>query len=62
MVKLKLQFQSILTRNILMVSKRYESTEIGCRTWLHVLSGTHWSLLTIKDDGNQDPVASAEAR
>ena len=26
-----------------MLSKRYESTEIDRRTWLHVPSGTHWS-------------------
>ena len=26
-----------------MLSKRYESTEINRRTWLHVPSGTHWS-------------------
>ena len=23
--------------------KRYESTEVDHRTWLHVPSGTHWS-------------------
>ena len=41
----KLQFQSmpILTRKILMLSKRYESTEVDRRTWLHVPSGTPWS-------------------
>ena len=27
----------------LMLSKRYESTEVDRRTWLHVPSGTHWS-------------------
>ena len=32
-----------LTRKILMPSKRYESTEVDRRTWLHVPSGTHWS-------------------
>ena len=32
-----------LTRQILMLSKRYESTEVDRRTWLHVPSGTHWS-------------------
>ena len=37
----KLQFQSILIRKILMLSKRYESTEVDRRTWLHVPSGTH---------------------
>ena len=26
-----------------MLPKRYESTEVDRRTWLHVLSGTHWS-------------------
>ena len=26
-----------------MLSKRYESTEVDRRTWLHVPSGTHWS-------------------
>ena len=25
-----------------MLSKRYESTEVDRRTWLHVPSGTHW--------------------
>ena len=39
----ELQFQSILTRRILMLSKRYESTKVDRRTWLHVPSGTHWS-------------------
>ena len=39
----KLQLQSILIRIILMLSKRYESTEVDRRTWLHVPSGTHWS-------------------
>ena len=39
----KLQFQSILTRKILMLSKRYESTEVDRRTWLYLPSGTHWS-------------------
>ena len=27
-----------------MLSKRYESTEVDRRTWLHVPSGTHWSI------------------
>ena len=36
-------FQLILPREILMLSKRYESTEVDRRTWLHVPSGTHWS-------------------
>ena len=35
----KVQFQSILTRKILMLSKRYESTEVDRRTWLHVPRG-----------------------
>ena len=26
-----------------MLSKRYESTEVDHRTWLHVPPGTHWS-------------------
>ena len=26
-----------------MLFKRYESTEVDRRTWLHVSSGTHWS-------------------
>ena len=26
-----------------MLSKRYESTEVDRRTWLHVQSGAHWS-------------------
>ena len=26
-----------------MLSKRFESTEVDRRTWLHVPSGTHWS-------------------
>ena len=36
-------FNQFLTREILMLSKRYESTEVDRRTWLHVPSGTHWS-------------------
>ena len=39
----KLQFQSILTRKILMLSKHFESTEVDRRTWLDVPSGTPWS-------------------
>ena len=31
------------TRKILMPSKRYESTGVDRRTWLHVPSGTPWS-------------------
>ena len=31
------------TRKILMLSKPYESTEVDCKTWLHVPSGPHWS-------------------
>ena len=26
-----------------MLSKRYTSTEVDCRTWLHVPTGTPWS-------------------
>ena len=26
-----------------MLSKRYESTAVDRRTWLHAPSGTHWS-------------------
>ena len=26
-----------------MLSKRYKSTEVDCRTWLHVPSETPWS-------------------
>ena len=26
-----------------MLSKRYKSTEVDCRTWIHVPSGTPWS-------------------
>ena len=40
---IKLQFLFILARKILMLSKRYNSTEVDCRTWLHVPSGTPWS-------------------
>ena len=36
-------FNQFQTRKILMLSKRYESTEVDRRTWLHVPSGTHWS-------------------
>ena len=28
---------------MLTLSKRYKSTEVDRRTWLHVPSGTHWS-------------------
>ena len=27
-----------------MFLKRYESTKMDCITWLHVPSGTHWSI------------------
>ena len=33
-----------------MLSKRYESTEVDRRTWLHVPSGTLWSTIS---DTNQ---------
>ena len=36
-------FNKFSGRTILMLSKRYESTEVDRRTWLHVPSGTHWS-------------------
>ena len=36
-------FNKFLTPKIMMLSKRYESTEVDRRTWLHVPSGTHWS-------------------
>ena len=36
-------FNQFKTRKILMLSKRYESTKVDSRTWLHVPSGTHWS-------------------
>ena len=38
----KVQLKSIRTQRILILSKRYESTEVDRRTWLHVPSGTHW--------------------
>ena len=34
-------FNQFWTRKILMLSKRYKSTEVDRRTWLHVPSGTH---------------------
>ena len=37
------QFLSISSQKILMLSKRYKSTEVDRRTWLHVPSGTPWS-------------------
>ena len=39
----KLQFQSILTRKILMLSNATNQAEVDRWTWLHVPSGTHWS-------------------
>ena len=39
----KLQFQGILNTKNLKLWKRYESTEVDRRTWLHVPSGTPWS-------------------
>ena len=36
-------FNQFETRKFLMLSKRYESTEVNRRTLLHVPSGTHWS-------------------
>ena len=38
-------FSQILTRKIWMLSKRYESTEVDRRTWLHVPSGTLFSTI-----------------
>ena len=38
-----LKFQRILNTENLMLSKRYKSTEVDRRTWLHVSSGTPWS-------------------
>ena len=39
----KLQFQSILTRKILMLSITTNQPKSTRRTWLHVPSGTPWS-------------------
>ena len=39
----KLQVKLILIQKSLMLSQRYESTEVNHRTWLHVSSGTHCS-------------------
>ena len=36
-------FNQILTQKMWMLSKRYESTEVDRRTWLHMPSGTLWS-------------------
>ena len=36
-------FNQFKTRKILMFSKRYKSSQVDCRTWLHVPSGTPWS-------------------
>ena len=36
-------FNEFLNTEKLMLSKRYESTEVDRRTWLHVPSGTLWS-------------------
>ena len=36
-------FNQFQTRKIVILSKRYESTEVDRRTWLHVPSGTPWS-------------------
>ena len=40
-----------------MLSKRYDSTEVDRRTWLHVLSGTPWSTL---QDTHQEVVTKKE--
>ena len=37
-------FSQFKTRKNLILSKRYESTEVNRRTWIHVPSGTHWSI------------------
>ena len=37
-----------------MLSKRYESTEVDRRTWLHVPSGTRWS--TSSDTNQVDEI------
>ena len=39
----KYNFNQFVTRKMLMLSNRYESTEVDRRTWLHVPSGTTWS-------------------
>ena len=39
----KLQFQYIFKPENVDALKRYESTEVDRRTWLHVHSGTPWS-------------------
>ena len=39
----EIKFQSVLTRKIPMLWKRYEITWVDRRTWLHVPSGTPWS-------------------
>ena len=36
-------FNQILIRETWLLSKRYESTEVDRRTWLHVPSGILWS-------------------
>ena len=39
----KLQFQSIFKPENFDALKRFESTKVDPRTWLHVPSGTPWS-------------------
>ena len=34
---------SFIRNKVLMLSKRYESNECECRTWIHLPSGTQWS-------------------
>ena len=41
-----------------MLSKRYESTEVDRRTWLHVPSGTHWST-TYANKHIRTPIAAS---
>ena len=40
--------------------KRYESTEVDRRTWLHVPSGTHWSQRSRYDKGHFWPYTRNE--
>ena len=40
------KIQSILTRKNLMLSKRYESTEVDRKTWQHLPLETLWSTST----------------
>ena len=42
-------FNQLYTDNFFDALKRYESTEVDRRTWLHVPSGTHWSTNVVKE-------------